>query len=940
VSNLETPTARSLGRVPTIAIAVCVAAIAAAVASHVFADTAEAGGGTIYETVSTATSTQAGAHPDVLTVFKVGTQSTEGEIPCGCNSLKDMFVNTPAGLVANPTDLPQCTAIELGAAECPVDSQLGVQVITIGTDIGGVTWVPLYNMVPAQDQLALWASPAPIVEVPIYTVISSRTESDYGIEFNTVGVPNLLAPRKVAQINWGVPGASVHDTVRFGFTSKKARDGGCEDNNPVPELLANEFPCSSNPPAPTPANNAPVPYLSNPTACVGPTITSFDAVGYDLTTSHAEASFPAMIGCDQLTFDPSLSAKPTTTEADSPSGIDVNVTVPQTLSPTTPTPSALEAATVILPEGLTINANAADGKTSCTDTQARFGTRLPAQCPDSSKIGTLQIESASFPAPLPGAMYLGEPLPGNRYRIFWVFDGFSIHAKIAGVVTPDPQTGRLTATFEDLPQFSFQRFNLHFFGAERGLLATPTHCGTYAVDSRFTPWASPHLPEQTSTQFFVIDSGPGGSPCPPSARPFSPAVQAGVVDNTAGAHTDFVFDLRRRDGDQNLTSAVVSTPPGFAATLAGIPDCPDSALTALAQSSYLGAGERANPICAASQVGTNIASAGAGSKPVFLSGRVYLAGPYKGAPLSLALVTPAVSGPYDLGNVVVRVAVQVDRSTARVTAVSDPLPQIIEGIPLRVRSVRVSLDRDRFAFNPTNCDPFSVGANISGDQGASVSLTSHFQVANCGALPYEPKLSLRLTGGLNRLGHPAIHARFAAAPGEANTRRVSVTLPRGQLLDNAHIQTICTRTNFAAGTCPAGSRIGSAVARTPILDEPLRGPVYLRSSSNKLPDLVVELEGRFDFELVARIDSVNGRLRSTFDSVPDVPVSSFELDLLGGRKGLLINSDPLCGSKRRATARMTGQNGMRISRRPKLQIACEGKKQRKHHGREARGTHG
>jgi hypothetical protein len=396
--------------------------------------------------------------------------------------------------------------------------------------------------------------------------------------------------------------------------------------------------------------------------------------------------------------------------------------------------------------------------------------------------------------------------------------------------------------------------------------------------------------------------------------------------------------MTRDDGDQNLVGVTVTTPPGFSGVLKGIPYCPESAIEQLRNPLYSGFAELASSSCpAASQIGVATAGAGAGSKPIYTTGKVYLAGPYKGAPLSLVVVVPAVSGPYDVGNVAARAAIQVDSTTARVTTVSDPFPRILGGIPLRTRSIAVRLDRPNFALNPTNCDPFSVDADISGEEGGTIRRSAHYQVANCAVLPFGPKLSLKLTGGLRRRGHPAIHAVLTKAPGEANLRTTAVTLPRGELLDNSHIGTVCTRVQFAADECPPSSVIGSAEAVSPLLDEPLRGPVVLRSSSNQLPDMVLDLEGQVDFQASARIDSVKGRLRTTFENIPDVPVSTVTVDLMGGNKGLLQNTESLCGKKKKAAVRMVGQNGRRVDSRVTLDAVCTAKAPRsKRHSRHGR----
>jgi hypothetical protein len=518
--------------------------------------------------------------------------------------------------------------------------------------------------------------------------------------------------------------------------------------------------------------------------------------------------------------------------------------------------------------------------------------------------------------------------------------GFATNVKLLGTAETDPVTGQVSVVFNDLPQSPLQEFGLHVFGSERGLLATPSHCGTYKVESEFVPWNTA-LTVRHTTNLITIDEGPGGTPCPSGARPLGPDLEAGVADPTAGVHSPFTLILKRRDGEQDLTGVSVTTPRGFAATLAGIPYCPESAISTVEAAGYPGLTERSTPACpAASQIGTAVAGAGAGTHPLYTPGRVYLAGPYKGAPLSLLVVVPAVSGPYDLGNVAVRVAVSVNPVTAQVTAVSDPLPQILEGIPLRTRSIRLDLNRQGFALNPTNCDPFSVDATVSGDEGGAARASSHFQAANCAGLAFDPKLNIRLRGSPKRRGHPALRAVLKTKPGEANLSKVTVVMPKNELLDNSHIGTVCTRVQFAADACPADSVYGTATARTPLLERPLTGNVYLRASQHKLPDLVADLRGQFNIEVSARIDSVKGAgLRTRFETVPDAPVSEFVLEMAGGKKGLLVNSGNLCKASRRAKQHLVGQNGADVTRRAKLQSACRSKASGAAHKRRQKAGH-
>jgi hypothetical protein len=758
-------------------------------------------------------------------------------------------------------------------------------------------------MEPHPGEAGLLAFRVPLVESPIFQSINARTESDYGLDVASEFITHLLALSYAEEFLWGVPAAPEHD-------AKRAPIGW----NPFFE----------GPHAPTPSNSTEKPYISNPTTCNQDGLEAKAMVrAYDKEVTHATYPFPATTGCDQLSFNPSLYAQPTATATDAPSGLDVDLQVPQQASPDVPSPSEIKATTVILPDGFTINPNAADGKVSCSNEEAKIGTRLEAECPENSKVGTLSVDSSALPGPIPGYIYLGTPMPGDRYRLILTANGFNVHVKLPGSAIADEKDGHVTVSFQNLPQTPFSDFNMHFFGSERGLLATPTQCGTYGVSSTFTPWDDA-ISAQTSTQFFTLGSGPGGAPCPNGPRPFSPTIRSGDVDRTAGAHSPFSITLDRQDGEQNLAALDVSAPPGLSATLVGTTYCPDATLASIAADPY-GALQLASPSCpSSSRIGTSSTAAGAGDHPVHLPGTVYLAGPYKGAPLSLAVVTPAVSGPYDLGNVVVRAAVHVDTTSAQLTAVSDPLPQVFGGIPLRLRQVLVNLDRPDFMLNPTNCDRFAVQTTVTGDQGALAHQSVPFQAANCSELPFGPKLDLRLKGGMHRTGNPALTATVTARPGEANIGRTVVTMPPSLILDNEHIGNPCTKVQFAANSCPEDSIMGTAVAISPLLEKPLEGTVYLATGyGHKLPDVLAVLKGQVDVNLDGIVSSKNGGLRTTFAEVPDVPVTKFTLSLYGGKRGLLqISSDHLCASAPKASVQMTGQNNRRANTRSKIRLSC------------------
>jgi hypothetical protein len=875
------------------------------------AQAAEPEGSRVISYSATPSTTQAGAHPDVTIEFAVGTRVDPLILgSCFCNTAKNINNELPAGFIGNPHAVAECTAAQFIFDECSPDAQVGyVKPRPLVSDgcCASLENTPIYNLVPQPGQAGLLGFKGNIFNFPIYEVVEARTGSDYGLNVEVRGITQFFAIASFKQVMWGVPAAPEHDALRF------KKGGGFPTQGPIASSLPER------------------PFLSNPSTCVGPQTTRLVTLAYDHRVRSGTAPWPATTGCDQLGFNPALSAKPSTGAADTASGLDVTLNVPQKESPVTPSDSAIKETVVTMPVGFSINPSAADGKVSCSDAQARLGTTFEAECPEHAKVGIAELDSWALPTSIPGAIYLGDPKPGDRYRLIIVADGYGTHIKLPGSVSADPQTGQLTVTFENLPQAPLTQFDMHLFGSERGLLATPTKCGTYAVDSHFVPWAT-GLPAQESTQFFVIDKGPNGSPCPGAQRPFAPGFRAVGGHNGAGEHSPFSIYLTRQDGDQTLSTIGAKTPPGFSATLKGVPRCSDADIAATSSAAHTGRAELASSRCpAGSQVGVTSAAAGAGSRPYHAPGKVYLAGPYRGAPLSFVVVTPAVSGPYDLGNVVNRVAVRVDPSTAQVTAVSDPLPEVIEGIPLRIRSVLLNLDRSKFTINPTNCNPFDVEGLITGTEGGKANPSTHYQVANCGTLDFAPKLTTTLSGGTKRTQFPSLKAVLTQRnAGEANVSRAIVTLPHSEFLEQSHIGTICTRVQYAADSCPAASVYGRASVVTPLLDQPLTGPVYLRSSSNPLPDLVAALEGPasqpIEIDLVGRIDStVWGGIRTTFSAVPDAPVSRFVLQMRGGKKGLLVNSDDLCKGVHRVRAKLLGQNGVRADQNPILQAPCKAK---------------
>jgi hypothetical protein len=491
----------------------------------------------------------------------------------------------------------------------------------------------------------------------------------------------------------------------------------------------------------------------------------------------------------------------------------------------------------------------------------------------------------------------------------------------------DEQTGQITVVFPHNPQLPFKELRMKIFGGALGIVRTPAVCGAYQTTAALTPFSAPESgPPAERSSAFEIAAPEHGNACPsaPSQLPNSPLLRAGTVTPRAGTYSPLVLRLVREDGSQEIKSFDAALPPGLTAKLAGIPYCPDAAIEAARGRS--GAEEKASPSCpSGSEVGTVDAVSGAGPTPIHVPGHVYLAGPYQGAQLSLAFITPVLAGPFDLGTTVVRAAVYVDPETVQNHVVSDPLPTILQGIPLDIRSITVVLDRPGFILNPTSCEEFHISGSATSISGAVAPLSQRFQVGDCKILRFKPKFKLGLSGGIHRNGHPRLRAVVRPTPGGANLSQTEVTLPPTEFFDNAHLRDICTNVQFKANACPESSIYGHARAETPLLPEPLVGPVFLQPSTHRLPDLVAALHsGAFSINvhLHAREDSVHASIRSTFERIPDVPLTRFVLSMAGGKKGILVNSKDLCAKRYRIKVQLWGQNGKSYASEPRLRVPC------------------
>jgi hypothetical protein len=882
----------------------------------------------------TTSTTQAGGHPDLETHFELANPGND-------EAAENVGVQLPQGVFGNPNAVSKCSSDDFALEQCPTDSQVGV--VTVRANFSGdekflLGTAPVFDLASASaDETARFAFIAPVANIPINIPIRVRTGSDYGLTMTVTGISQSI-PLSTAKIAiWAFPALAEHDNERF-LIGSPGNPAGCP--------LEGSGACASNNGSNPHQSHLQVsPLTDNPTTCTGEPLTvKLDVTTYQDETdpSHAEAQYPPTTGCDLETFEPLFNAALTSPRTDSAAGLEMQLKASQFLGFAN-SPSSLRSASMVLPEGISINPDAADGQTSCTDAQANFGNEGPAACPDQSKIGNFDITTPALDGPLVGSLYFGEPQPGNQYRVFMVASGFGINAKIVASVHPDPDTGRLTMSVTDLPQVPFEQFNLHLFASDRGLVATPTRCGIYQADALFVPWNAVLAP-QHSTPTMSLSSGPNGTSCPGLTRPFEPRLVAGMSTPVGGAFSDFHLKLDRDDGDQFLGDLNFRFPPGFTGDLSGIAYCSEAAISAAAQ--RLGRSELASPSCPASSlVGTSNVAAGPGSHPFHAVGKMYLAGPFKGAPLSVVAITPALAGPFDYGVVVVRVALHVDALTAQVSAVSDTVPSIIGGVPIRMRSIQVNIERPGFTINPTNCSPFSIDSQGIGDEGTLTDFSSYFHAVNCSTLPFKPKMTVKQLGGPSnstaRGGNPQLQFDLRTRPGDANIKSLSVTLSNAFEIDQRHLGNICSEKELAATQCAGRQAIGRATTTTPLLDQPLSGPVYAVSGSGGLPRLAFILNGQVT--LVPRADAKTvkgGRLQTTAPVVPDAPIGHFRLIVFGGKQGYLGNTRDLCAHVPIVRIGFVGQNGATRSESQRVKLDCPSARKprtrRGHDGRSAR----
>ncbi len=917
---------------------------------------------------ATTASRTAGDHPFELRTnfdFNLGTGigSGDGSREITAHGIvKTVELTLPRGVIANPQATPRCNPIqfaEQGASSkstgCPSNTQVGYlnAHVAFGSRNHGsnsfprpdaiLSRIPIYSLVPPKGQVAdLGFNAGEFVRAHIYG--TPDPAQDYAIKSTTPNISSLVSIRGSEVTIWGVPGDPAHDKFRFYPEETEGKAAGA------------------------PFGGAPIrPFLTNPMDCGTPNgaaklqADSYGSPGSFTPLQEAQGA-DEVSGCDdpRFRFEPDISLQPTDAHAGAPTGLDVHLQVPQRndeagganelyaangFAKGISTPP-IKRAVVTLPEGMTISPSAAQGLGACSLDQIGLGTDTPVRCPDDSQLGTLTLHTPILPVDEQpeGFIYVARQNDNFFHNFLSIYLAIEqpergILVKVPGKVDLDPSTGQVRTTFDDLPQFPVSDLQMSLKGGALGALVNPGTCGPKTIRAEFFSWQEPATPHVVESSY-EVNQGSNGAPCVGSLaqRPFAPQLEAGTVNPAAGTYSPFLARLTRNDDEQELSRIGVTLPTGLTARFAGVAICPESGIAQAERRSAPGEGalEIAGPSCPVdSQIGTTDVGAGAGSALTYVPGKVYLAGPYRGAPISIVAITPAVVGPFDVGVVVIRSAVAVNSVTAQGSATSDLLPQILAGIPVRLRDVRLDFSRPDFTLNPTSCTEKQVLAQVNGVGGSAGSiaddtvaeLSNRFQAGDCASLGFKPRLAFSLSGGTRRGGHPRLRAVVTYPKGAyANIAQASVALPHSEFLDQGNIRTVCTRVQFAAKSCPAASVYGHAVAKTPLFDEPLRGPVYLRSSSHRLPDLVAALRGPasqpVEVELSGRIDSVNGGIRTTFSSVPDAPISKFTLSMQGGGKGLLENSTNLCARDQRALARLRGQNGKSVVLHPQLRSAC------------------
>jgi hypothetical protein len=927
-------------------------------------------------------SSQAGTHPGEWSMHLGLNES--GGFPDG--DLRDLRIETPEGMLLNPTfqgsvasELVRCSLVDFqtprvspyeqsfSGESCPLYSQVGT--IDVHTSFGGgvTRRFGLFNLKPAPGLPAqLGASPygSPVV---FDTTLVPDSTGRYTLSLEATDFSQALDVSGIDLNLWGTPWATAHDPER-GNCLNEANPAAYHGEPHKIEIVEGKekfipATCGVGPPGEYP----PKTFLTLPTECSASlsftaTADSWQQPGKVSATARNENTLgqpESLSACASLPFTPQPVGILNTTNASTSSGYAFRLTADEEglLQPSQPVASAARKVVVHLPRGVTVNPSVGAGLVGCTPSQYAAETASNGQgsgCPNGSKIGDFIVQTPLFEDVagrefFDGAIYLAQPRDnpsGNLVAVYLIakLPSRGVMIELAGKIDPNPVDGTITATFEGLPELPYTDLEMTFRAGQRAFLISPPACGEAITRTEMTPWSNEATVSGTPTSS-DITSGVDFGPCPSGTPPFDVEATTGGINSNVNSYTPYYVHLTRHDTDQEITSYSLVLPKGITGKLAGVPYCPEQDIEAARHNT--GFGEEAHPSCpAVSQVGRTLTGYGVGPALTYAAGRIYLAGPYHGAPLSLVTVNSATVGPFDLGTIVIRSAFQVDPHTAQLridSSASDPIPHIIDGIPLHLREVRIYVDRPQFTHNPSSCEPSELESTLTGSgasfestaDDSSVTISRHFQLLNCSTLGFKPKLGIRLRGNFHRGGYPQLRATFAARGlQDSNLRRIEVEMPHAEFLAQNHIREVCSRVQFNDKRCPAGSVYGSAVAYTPLLDEPLRGNVYLRSSTGKLPDLVADLySGAVRIIVEGHIGPTKqGGVDAFFDELPDQPLERFVMTLRGGKHGLLTNSTDICAAPPFASVSSIAQNNIGAKFNTVLRGTCKGKKPKKGNG--------
>ncbi len=892
-------------------------------------------------TATALSSTQAGGHPDLTT--RLAYNSLNSTLPAG--NPMESGLTLPPGFVGDLADTPKCPIVAFseqsdGALHCTLGSVVGTVTLYLlnynGHENASVTVVrPLLNLTTNPGEIAKLGFTI-LERFAVQGTVSLTTREDR-VRTKFEKIPDTaITVTGISLTAWGVPAEHRHDLMR-GFYCGGL--GSCWYVNETSDNIDRIYP-----PEGQSVTTPPIPYLTAPTDCTAePLLATFstdswEEPGHDVAASSRVGP---MTGCSLLEFAPAITASPDTARADTPAGFTFGVKMGQEglVNPSANSESDIENTTVTLPEGVAINPGQANGLGACQLSEARLEEEGPPTCPSDSKVGRVEVGTPVLRNKLEGNVYVLQSNPPNVKLLVAPEDPQDgIYVKLVGTVHLDEHTGQITTTFDKTPQLPFDEFKLSFSGGAQAALATPVECGTYTTNTVFAPWSAPSVAEVFPSSSFAITEGPGGSACPSSPPPFAPSLDAGSTTDQAGGFTDFSLLLTRADGQQRISTLQFKTPEGLLGMISKVPLC--------------GEPQAAKGECpASSQIGHTVVEAGPGPYPLVVPqpGRppapIYLTGGYEGAPYGLSIVVPLVVGPFDLGTIVTRARIEVDPHTSQLTVTTDPLPSIVDGVPSDLRTIDAVVDRPGFMFNPTNCSPMSFSGTAVSTEGASAPISSHFQVGSCRSLKFKPDLKVSTSGKTSRANGASLDAKLIypttplgdnQASSQSNIAKVKVELPKQLPSRLKTLQKACVAATFEANpaNCPAASVVGHAKAVTPVLPVPLTGPAYFVSHGGEaFPSLVVVLQGYgVTVDLVGTtFISKHGITSSTFKSVPDVPVSSFELDLPEGANSALAAPHSLCRGKLAMPTEFVAQDGATIHQSTKIAVTgCPKKARRKH----------